>query len=187
MTLPADMPAQPPPRHPALTLRPAQPDDEAFLFELRKATMTEHLARAGQPTDDDAHRARLLHRYDAAQVICIDGAPVGLLKAYRRGTEWFVHQFQIAPALQRRGIGELALHAILQAAAADALPVALEVLKGNPAKRLYDRLGFEIVGEDEIQFHMRFAPRTPAQREAERMSDNDWRILMPDATPWTLI
>lgn len=135
--------------------------------------MTEHLVRAGEPTDDDTHRARLMHRYDAAQVICIDGVPAGLLKAHRSDTEWFVQQLQIAPALQGRGIGELALRTVLRAAAADALPVALDVLKGNPAKRLYDRLGFEIVGEDEIQFHMRFTARTQAEREAERMSDKD--------------
>ncbi|WP_085486614.1 GNAT family N-acetyltransferase [Paraburkholderia susongensis] len=152
---------------PALILRPAQPDDEAFLLGLRKATMTEHLARAGEPTDDAAHRARLLHRYEVAQVICIDGAPAGLLKAYRGDAEWFVEQLQIAPALQGRGIGEQALRTILRAAAADALPVALHVLKGNPAKRLYDRLGFETVGEDEAQFHMRLAPRASAESEAE--------------------
>jgi hypothetical protein len=66
---------------PAITLRPALADAEAFLFDLRKATITEHLARVGEPADDAGHRARLLHRYDAARVICIDGTPTGLLKA----------------------------------------------------------------------------------------------------------
>jgi hypothetical protein len=32
---------------------------------------------------------------------------------------------------------------------------------------LYDRLGFEIVGEDATQSHMRFAARAPAENEAE--------------------
>jgi ribosomal protein S18 acetylase RimI-like enzyme len=41
------------------------------------------------------------------------------------------------------------------------------VLKGNPARRLYDRLGFEIVGEDETQFYMRRAARTSTEIEAE--------------------
>jgi hypothetical protein len=45
-------------------------------------------------------------------------------------------------------------------------PAQLPALSLRP-----DRLGFEIVGEDQIQFHMRVAPHTPAQREAERMSD----------------
>jgi hypothetical protein len=49
-------------QEPVFTLRPALDTDEAFLFELRKATMTEHLARVGEPSDDTEHRARLLHR-----------------------------------------------------------------------------------------------------------------------------
>ncbi|MFM0055888.1 GNAT family N-acetyltransferase [Paraburkholderia phytofirmans] len=154
-------------QEPVFTLRPALDTDEAFLLELRKATMTEHLARVGEPSDDTEHRARLLHRYDTARVICIDGAPAGLLKAHRTDAEWVVVQLQIAPALQGRGIGERALHTVLRAAQADALPVTLKVLKGNPAQRLYERLGFEIVGEDERQFHMRRAPRASAEIEAE--------------------
>jgi ribosomal protein S18 acetylase RimI-like enzyme len=140
-----------------ITLRPAQPADEAFLLDLRKATMTAHLQRAGEPADDAAHRARLMHRYDVAQVICIGGAPAGLLKAHRTDTEWVVVQVQIAPAHQGRGIGERALQTVLSTAQADGLPVSLKVLKGNPAQRLYERLGFVVVDEDERQFHMRRA------------------------------
>ena len=163
----ADMSARFTAERSSLSLRPALPDDEAFLLALRKATMTEHLDRAGEPTDADAHRARLLHRYEVAQVICIDGAPAGLLKAYRSDNGWFVEQLQIAPALQGRGIGGQVLRIVLRAAEADALPVTLHVLKGNRAKRLYERLGFETVGEDETQFHMRLAPRAAAESEAE--------------------
>ncbi|MFM0207140.1 GNAT family N-acetyltransferase [Paraburkholderia sediminicola] len=154
-------------QEPALTLRPALEADERFLFDLRKATMTEHLARAGEPTDDTQHRARLRYRYDAAQVICVDGEPAGLLKAYRTETEWFVMQVQIAPEHQSRGIGERVLQTVLQATQADALPVTLKVLKDNPARRLYQRLGFDIVNEDEIQFHMRRAPHASAKTQAE--------------------
>ncbi|SIT35537.1 Acetyltransferase [Paraburkholderia ribeironis] len=154
-------------REPALTLRPALAADEAFLFELRKATMTEHLARVGEPVDDVTHRARLLHRYDTAWVICVDGTPAGLLKAHRTETGWVVVQLQIAPALQGRGIGERVLRRVMHAAQADALPVTLKVLKGNPAKRLYDRLGFEVVGEDDMQLYMQCAPRAAAEAGAE--------------------
>lgn len=144
----------------SFTLRAARDDDEPFLFALRKATMTEHLERVGEPTGDAEHRARLLHRYDKARVICVDDAPAGLLKAYRTDTEWVVVQLQIAPPLQGRGLGERVLRTILDAAQADALPVTLKVLKGNPAKRLYERVGFEVVGEDGFQFHMRREPHT---------------------------
>jgi ribosomal protein S18 acetylase RimI-like enzyme len=154
-------------REPALTLRPALADDEPFLLELRKATMTEHLARMGEPTRDAEHRARLLHRYDAARVVWVDGVAAGLVKAYRTDSEWVVVQLQITPSMQRRGIGERALCIVVHAAHADALPVSLQVTKGNPAKRLYDRLGFEVVGEDDKHFHMRRAPRAPMEIKAE--------------------
>ena len=154
-------------REPALTLRPALPDDEPFLLELRKATMTEHLARAGEPTGDAEYCPRMVHRYDAARVVCVDGVAAGLLKAHRTDSEWVVVQLQIAPSLQRRGIGERVLCIVLDAAEAEALPVRLQVIKGNPAKRLYDRLGFEVVGEDDQHFHMRRAPRAPVEIKAE--------------------
>src|SRR4051812_38345683 len=110
-------------REPALTLRPALADDEPFLLELRKATITEHLARMGEPTGDAEHRARLLHRYDAARVVCVDGVAAGLLKAYRTASEWVAVQLQMTPSLQGRGIGERALCIVVHAAQADALPV----------------------------------------------------------------
>jgi ribosomal protein S18 acetylase RimI-like enzyme len=90
-----------------------------------------------------------------------------LLKAHRSDTEWRVVQLQIAPALQGRGIGERALRTVLRDADAATLPVTLKVLKGNPARRLYERLGFEVVSEDEREFHMRRAPRASAETEAE--------------------
>ena len=63
-----------------------------------------------------------------------------------------------APLYQERGIGEWAL----LAAQPNALPV-----KANPAKRLYERPGFENVNGDGIQFHMRLAPSAPAESRAE--------------------
>ena len=32
--------------------------------------------------------------------------------------------------------------------------LGLSVLKANPAKRLYEQLGFSVVGEDAHEFHM---------------------------------
>jgi ribosomal protein S18 acetylase RimI-like enzyme len=49
----------------------------------------------------------------------------------------------------------LVLSRILAAAAAKGKPVELSVLKNNPARRLYDRLGFAVVTEDEMKYYMR--------------------------------
>jgi ribosomal protein S18 acetylase RimI-like enzyme len=39
-------------------------------------------------------------------------------------------------------------------------PVVLGVLKNNPARRLYERLGFLVVGESEMKFMMRHEPQS---------------------------
>lgn len=142
----------------AITLRPATNADESFLLGLRQSTMSEHLERVGEPSDAAAHHARLQYRYDAARIICLDGAAIGLLKAYRDETEWCLVQLQITAQYQGRGLGERIIKTLLANAQADALPVSLKVLKGNPAKRLYERLGFREVGADEREFHMRWQP-----------------------------
>ncbi|SDI15913.1 GNAT family N-acetyltransferase [Paraburkholderia phenazinium] len=141
---------------PAITLRPATNADESFLLGLRRATMTEHLERVGEPSDAAAHHARLQYRYDAARIVCLDGVAIGLLKAYRDATEWHLVQLQIDPHYQGRGLGEQIIKTLLAGAQADALPVSLKVLKGNPAKRLYERLGFREISSDEREFHMRW-------------------------------
>lgn len=137
-----------------LVFRPATDADYDHLLALRRATMQAHLIAAGVGHDDEALRTRLSYHWEDAKVIVRDGIDVGLLKAYRDDAGWFVVQIQIAPDFQRQGLGEQALQTILDDADAQGLPVSLAVLKANPAKRLYDRLGFAVVSETDIEFLM---------------------------------
>ncbi|WDD91726.1 GNAT family N-acetyltransferase [Burkholderia sp. FERM BP-3421] len=135
-----------------VTLRPATEADLPFLLALREATMTEHLLRAGEPTDSASHAARVRARLDDAQIVCLDGAPAGLLKAYREPDSWVVMQIQILPAHQRQGVGARVLRRVLDEADRQRVPVSLKVLKGNPAQRLYERLGFRIAAEVDAEY-----------------------------------
>jgi hypothetical protein len=52
------------------------------------------------------------------------------------------------------------------------VPISSDVIhefggRNNPARCLYQRLGFEIVNEEEIQFHMSLAPHASAETQAE--------------------
>jgi ribosomal protein S18 acetylase RimI-like enzyme len=138
---------------PAIRLRPASAADLPFLLRLRQLTMTEHLQRAGIPADDESHRRRLAAHFEDAMVVC-EGAnanaePIGLLKVTRAADEWHVHQIQILPSRQGQGVGEAMLRELLAEAARAHVPVSLGVLHGNPARRLYERLGFRLVAETE--------------------------------------
>lgn len=138
---------------PAIRLRPASPSDLPFLLALRRLTMTEHLQRVGAPTDDEAHHRRIGAHFEDAMIVCegmrADANPIGLLKVTRAAAEWHVHQIQIHPSRQGQGIGEAVLRELLAEAARAHVPVSLSVLHGNPARRLYERLGFSVVSETE--------------------------------------
>ncbi|OXI31187.1 GNAT family N-acetyltransferase [Burkholderia sp. AU16741] len=139
---------------PAIHLRAASQEDLPFLLMLRRLTMTEHLQRVGAPIDDEAHDRRIRAHFDDAMIVCEGTAAIGLLKVTRAAGEWHVHQIQILPAHQGRGIGEAVLNALLTDAARAHVPVSLSVLHGNPARRLYERLGFRVASETDTSVNM---------------------------------
>ena len=142
-----------------ITLRPAEQADETFLLNLRTVTMTEHLKRVGQDISDADHYDRMRFRYGDAQIVCHRGVPIGLVKAYREDLRWVIIQLQILPPHQGQGIGEHVLSIFLARAQQDQLPVQLRVLRGNPARRLYERLGFCPASENDDEITLVWNPR----------------------------
>ncbi|WP_155803362.1 GNAT family N-acetyltransferase [Bordetella sp. FB-8] len=146
-----------------LRTRPATPADLPFLMRLRKRTMHAHLARAGERLDDDWHHQRVMAHFDSAHIVCLDETPVGLFKHYRTQEEWVLVQIQLLPEHQGQGIGERLIRGLLDDARQAGLPVALSVLHGNPARRLYERLGFEQTAARGNEFEMRCRPSLQAR------------------------
>ena len=141
--------------------RPATKEDIPFLLALRRQTMDAHLLASGVEVSDEYHLERVAYRLDCAQILMAQGAPVGLLKIARGPGEWEILQIQLAPGLQGGGKGRLILQHVIREADAAGIGVRLNVLKANPAKRLYDRLGFELVGETAHEFIMIRAAGSP--------------------------
>jgi ribosomal protein S18 acetylase RimI-like enzyme len=125
-----------------IALRPARPDDETWLLDLRRRTIGPYRAALGLPVDDASLLASVQEQYEDAQIICEGGRRIGLFKAYRDGDAWLLSQIQLEPDCQGRGIGERLIRAFLAHPDRERLPVRLHVLDGNPARRLYERLGF---------------------------------------------
>lgn len=137
-----------------LSLRPATEADLPFLLALRQESMGPHLAAAGLTGSPEDFMQRVKHRFDCAQIILADARPVGLLKVLRGPDSWKVMQLQLSDGLRGQGLGRRLLEDVIAAATRAGVPVTLSVLRANPAKALYERLGFIIVGEDEHEFHM---------------------------------
>ncbi len=64
----------------------------------------------------------------------------------------------VVPSMQRKGIGSGVIQALLQLGRQKSQPVTLAVMKINPARALYERLGFRTTHEDEYKVYMRADP-----------------------------
>ena len=79
---------------------------------------------------------------DEYQVIEINNLIVGFMKIVSSETEIYLGEIQISKDFQNQGIGTFLIQLIIQEVRADNKKLWLKVLKGNPAKKLYQRLGF---------------------------------------------
>ncbi|HEX7034428.1 MAG TPA: GNAT family N-acetyltransferase [Pseudomonadales bacterium] len=143
-------------------LVPATPQDLDWLIGLRLITMAEHFERAGEHLTTEDQRARVLRDFDAIRIVMVGSERVGMLKVTRLPDLWHLVQIQILPVHQRKGLGGRLIQALLQDASQAGVPVVLRVLKVNPAKRLYDRLGFRVTAEYGNSYEMRFEPARAA-------------------------
>ena len=135
-------------------LRSATEGDINFLVNLRKLTMSEHLDVAGWFMDDSGHLERVLINFEDCYVIETGEEAIGMVKYLNHSDKIFVMQLQILAKFQRQGIGQKVVEYIIELAHADSKHVELHVLKANPAKQLYERLGFAVYDEDKLEFHM---------------------------------
>ncbi|BCU82708.1 hypothetical protein JIR001_24910 [Polycladomyces abyssicola] len=137
-------------------LRPSTDADFEFVFALNKTNMRRYVERL-RGWDDAAERADMKRKFQPGvdQIIEVDGHPAGVFAVDRREDEWDLRHIELLPIFQNRGIGTTLIRQLLEEAYQQGAAVTLQVLKMNPARRLYERLGFYIVGETEIKYRMK--------------------------------
>ena len=141
-----------------ITLRPATEADRAFSWAVKEAALRPYV-EAVWGWDEDEQRA--FHRRDwetaPPDIILQDGAPVGTIAVHREVCAercWHFGEFYILPEFQRRGLGTRVLLDLIRESASAGCGLRLEVIKINPAKRLYDRHGFRVTEETATHFLM---------------------------------
>jgi ribosomal protein S18 acetylase RimI-like enzyme len=154
----------------AISLRPARPEDQAFLFRLYASTRQAELAAFGwDPAQQEAflrmqfnaQRGWYEKAYPAAveQIVELDQEPVGRL-VVAKGTDAVATLVDISLLTEHRGrgIGGGLLRQLLDQCSQEQASLRLQVLKTNPAAHLYQRLGFLKLGEDDFYLHMEKKP-----------------------------
>jgi GNAT superfamily N-acetyltransferase len=136
-----------------ISLRPAAGEDTPFMYELYRSTRLEELAAWGWDAVQTAaflqfqFGAQQMHYqtqypYATYEIICHAGQPIGRLILASTDQELRLVDIALLPPYRNQGIGTGLLHDILATAARTGRPVRLHVTAHNPARRLYERLGF---------------------------------------------
>jgi len=150
-------------------LRPVRPNDRDFLLRVYAATRDEEL-RVVDWSDEqkaafvrqqfEAQDAYYREHYDPAtfDVIEVDGEPVGRLYVARWEDEIRIVDVALLPEYRGRGIGTALLRELLAEAAEAGKRLSIHVELNNPARRLYERLGFAPVEERGVYVLMEATP-----------------------------
>jgi len=142
-----------------LALRAASAADRELIWQVQSAAMR-RTVEATWGWDAQDQRARFDAAFDPElrQIITLDGVAIGGLKIDASGSPLRLLQVHLLPEHQRKGYGTRIVRAVI--AQTQDRPVWLEVRKVNPAKALYERLGFRVVGERESHWQMQHDRQT---------------------------
>ena len=110
--------------------------------------------------DEGRLRTRFLQGYKPAcsQFPQVQGQDIGWIQVSDVPTGLHLDQLHLIPSWRGRGIGGRLVISLLVRARATRSAVTLDVIRGNPAIRLYQRLGFSIVAADIEKFQMLWRP-----------------------------
>jgi ribosomal protein S18 acetylase RimI-like enzyme len=147
------------PRQADFRLRPAKPGDYPFVIALYLDGAKRHLSKIGR-WNERRLRIRFRNGYKQPQVtiICVGENAVGWMQVVDYVGRLYLRQLHLTPAYRRQGIGTRLLEDLLRRADAEGKPVTLDVMHGNPARRLYLRLGFRQNGQDADKKQMIWRP-----------------------------
>lgn len=154
-----------------VSLRAAEDADLPFLLAVYASTREEELAPVPWTPEQKlafiTMQFRAQHQYYQEHytgadwlVVEVDGEPAGRLYLHTGPDEIRIVDIALLPAFRGEGTGETLVRKVIQDAEDGGLCVRIHVEKQNPARSLYERLGFVIV-EDRGVYDFMERPRGP--------------------------
>ena len=145
-------------------LRPATTADHDFVHELLVTTSKDSVEQTWGWTDEirqliDQDFERWFNPPESGQIVQVDGQDIGYIKVADHEDGVLLDMVLIDPNFQNRGLGTALIAPVVEAARARGEAVVLQVLKVNPSKRLYERLGFVVTDELPNHYLMRADPQ----------------------------
>jgi len=148
-------------------LKPITKDDEPFLYEVYVSTRRKEIDSWGWSVEQIQHFLEMQwcaqqtsYRQqfpDASHCIILsDDKYVGRLLTENLPEHHHLIDISILPSFQGKGVGTFLITQLQQKAKEENKLVILQVFQTNPARELYERLGFQVMSADEIYLKMRW-------------------------------
>ena len=157
----------------SVLLRPETPEDEPFLrhlygttreMEMQVVQWSEEQKREFLDMQFRAQASHYREHYPDCEflVIELEGERAGRLYIDRMEDEIRIVDIALLPAYRGGGIGGRMMAQILEEARAGGKKVSIYVEYFNPARRLYDRLGFRALDTNGVYYRMQWLPEAEA-------------------------
>ncbi|MCZ8523996.1 MULTISPECIES: GNAT family N-acetyltransferase [Paenibacillus] len=150
-------------------MSPVCPEDEPLLYSLYAASRQEELDALGWGPQERVAFLSMQYRlqqqayraqYPAAVhlIIAHEEQRMGQMRIDRSDRELRLVDLSLLPQWRGQGMGTGILRELQSEARAEDRSIRLSVLEGNPARRLYEGLGFETDGEPSVYRQMLWKP-----------------------------
>ena len=138
-----------------IKLRNAVQEDFDFLYDLHKEALKDYI-EVTWGWDEEWQQDYFQKKFDISErrIIQYQGNDIGCVTVRDEGSYLFLGYIAILPKFQNMGIGTVLVQQVIENAAQRDISVRLHVLRSNPARRLYERLGFIIIDETETKYIM---------------------------------
>lgn len=152
-------------------LREATSADSDLCLEIKRLSFGDYV---DQIWGWDEGLQRRLHEKDFEpekfKIVHLDGQDIGLLSVREEGNSIWIGQVYILPIHQNKGHGTRLIQNVIAEADRACKSVKLQVLKINPARKLYERLGFVVTGTNGPHHVMERTLSQSARRTASKRS-----------------
>lgn len=132
-------------------------DDCEFILKLKELCLKWYIEIIyGWDTNIQREKTKheLKKHIDDMKIIIIDNKDVGVTTFYEEDGEYVVGLIMVHPDCQGLGIGSKIINEYINIAKKENKRIIIKTYKLNPAKNLYERLGFKVYNEDSTHVYL---------------------------------
>jgi ribosomal protein S18 acetylase RimI-like enzyme len=139
-----------------LTRRPKQESDREWVRDTHHVGYHDVIIRqfGGFSPEKQEHYFEQTWKRENLQILLKDGKPCGYTVIEENTDHIRIQELVLRPEFQKTGIGTIVLKEVFEDARAKHVPIKLNVLHENEARRLYARMGFVECGGNDVHTFM---------------------------------